>query len=402
MYVCVAGKNSIAVEALSSLINIVPRESLLACVNRTDDGNNSWQPSYASFCLSENIPIVELDELYKYSDLIFFSLEYDRIIKPELFPHDRLYNIHFSALPAYKGMFTSVMPLLRAETYSGVTLHCIDRGIDTGAIIDQILFDIPEDANALDLYTLYLKNSLSLFTRNLHNILNGKVDSKLQSSLGASYFSKSTIDFKNLGINFRKTAFEIKNQVRAFAFRHYQLLQYEDFKVSHVEITTEQSQFKPGTLLSENNFSFRISSIDYDIILYKDMIDEILRLSENGDTEQLSFYHTKGYKLYEKNINGWNAIIVAAYHGQLEACKLLVQIGLSPNSTNNNGTSVLMYAMTQASKSNNLEVMHYLIDAGANVHHRDFKGISLFEYATMYGNEKIINFLESFANHQYR
>ena len=39
-------------------------------------------------------------------------------------------------------MYTSCLPILFNEKESGVTLHKIDRGIDTGDIIDQITFPI--------------------------------------------------------------------------------------------------------------------------------------------------------------------------------------------------------------------------------------------------------------------
>ena len=59
---------------------------------------------------------------------------------PKNFLNARLYNIHFSYLPAYKGMFTSALPIKNGEVDSGVTLHKIESGIDTGDIIDQIKF----------------------------------------------------------------------------------------------------------------------------------------------------------------------------------------------------------------------------------------------------------------------
>lgn len=70
-------------------------------------------------------------------DLIFISLEFDKIVNPDLFKDARLYNIHFSLLPSYKGMYTSAIPILNGEEMVGVTFHEIDKGIDTGNIIAQ-------------------------------------------------------------------------------------------------------------------------------------------------------------------------------------------------------------------------------------------------------------------------
>ena len=75
-------------------------------------------------------------------DLLFMSVEYDRIIKPALFASSRLYNVHFSLLPKYRGCNTAVWPILNGEAEHGVTLHEIDAGIDSGPIVAQRSFPI--------------------------------------------------------------------------------------------------------------------------------------------------------------------------------------------------------------------------------------------------------------------
>ena len=69
-------------------------------------------------------------------------IEFDQIIKPTEFRSNRLFNIHFSYLPEFKGMYTSAIPILQGSTHTGVTLHGIDQGIDTGPIIAQEKFEI--------------------------------------------------------------------------------------------------------------------------------------------------------------------------------------------------------------------------------------------------------------------
>ena len=55
-------------------------------------------------------------------------------------------------------MYTSCLPILNGETITGVTLHKIDSGIDTGYIIKQKVFKININDTARDLYLKYLKN----------------------------------------------------------------------------------------------------------------------------------------------------------------------------------------------------------------------------------------------------
>lgn len=141
------------------------KENIFVVINKTDSGVNLWQKSLKKYALDNNIKIKTLEDCYDIKDLIFFSLEFDRIIKTEFFKTKKMYNIYFSLLPAYKGMYTSALPIINGEKYSGVTLHKIDNGIDTGDIIDQIKFEIDLNDTARDLYLKYIENSFILFKK---------------------------------------------------------------------------------------------------------------------------------------------------------------------------------------------------------------------------------------------
>ncbi len=398
MKICIAGKNQIAIDALKYLIenNILPKQSLLGCINSTDNGINEWQPSFKYFCLVNNVKLLKLEELYLIEDLIFISLEFDKIIKPELFKTKKLFNIHFSLLPKYKGMYTSIMPILYDERKSGVTLHKIDAGIDTGEIINQISFNINLENNSHDLYRLYLIHSFELFKNNILDIIEDKVHSTTQPLIGSSYFSKKAIDFHSVNFNFNQTAYQINQFVRGYAFRPYQLPQLNGSKIIFSKILNSNSINKPGILIHENQFCYVYSTIDFDIELYKDMLENSLIAAEKGDLIYLNKLLLAGYNLEEKNSKGWNIFIVAAYHEQIEICNWLVKNGFDCNVSNNNGTTLLMYAMTSASKSNNLDLLDLLIRSGAELYKTDFKGKNIFDYALQYGNQKIISFLNNY------
>ena len=106
MKICIAGKNNIAVSVCSYLLKKYPDIPILVVKNRTDNGTDSFQRSFWKFANDNNLPMKELEDVYSIPDLIFLSLEFDRIIYPERFSSSKLFNIHFSLLPAYKGMYT--------------------------------------------------------------------------------------------------------------------------------------------------------------------------------------------------------------------------------------------------------------------------------------------------------
>ena len=173
--ICIAGKNEIAVNSLKYIVENYGEYEIWVIPNQGDNGENSWQPSLRLEAQNMQIPIKELGEVYPVEDLIFISLEYDKIIRPGKFKSNQLYNIHFSKLPKYKGMFTSVMPILNGEKESGVTLHLIDRGIDTGDIIDQTSFKVGLNDTGRQLYQKYLDTSFTLLKENLDGLVNRKI-----------------------------------------------------------------------------------------------------------------------------------------------------------------------------------------------------------------------------------
>ena len=63
-------------------------------------------------------------------------------------PRFGTFNVHASLLPQYRGAAPINWAVINGETITGVTTFFLDRQIDTGRIIMQKHFDIPNDANA--------------------------------------------------------------------------------------------------------------------------------------------------------------------------------------------------------------------------------------------------------------
>jgi methionyl-tRNA formyltransferase len=61
------------------------------------------------------------------------------------------WNLHKSYLPHNRGMAPSFYALLNDNPYAGATLHVLEKGFDTGAIIDQRKVDISHGDTVYDL-----------------------------------------------------------------------------------------------------------------------------------------------------------------------------------------------------------------------------------------------------------
>lgn len=272
--ICIAGKNDIAVDVCKYILEKYSDEDLCVCLNSNDNGLDGWQKSLKRYSIKNNISIVKLEDLYSREDLIFLSLEYDKVIDIKKFKSNKLYNIHFSLLPKYRGVYTSAWPILNNEEFSGVTLHKIDYGIDTGDIIDQIAFKIDFEDTARDLYLKYIKYGTLLVLKNIFNILNDEIKARAQNKYLATYYNKKSIIYSNIEIDFKQTAINVYNQVRAYSFKEFQLPRYNGFNIIKCTITDEKTFAPAGTVLMEFDSKILIATLDYNVQITLDKNNE--------------------------------------------------------------------------------------------------------------------------------
>ena len=393
MIICIAGKNNIAVDSLNFLLSFIKKEKLCVLLNKTDNFQNNWQKSLGYFAKKNKIKICNLEELYLIPDLFFFSLEYDRIIKVKKFKSNQLFNLHFSLLPEFKGMYTSVLPILKNKTQSGVTLHKIDIGIDTGAILFQQKIDISLNDSAKDLYDKYIQFGTKLFIENVGKILINNYNAVEQTYMNSSYYSKFYIDFLNIEIDFNKTAHQIYNCLRGFTFREYQLPFYNESKIYKSEILSEKSITKPNTLIFEDDECFIISTIDYNIKLFKDYYDIFWKYCEEGDVEGVKSVLNYIPNINTKNKKGWNAIIIAVYNNHLYLVKYLINLGANILTTNYKGTNLLMYARSAGKYTKDYSMFKFLYTKEIDIEWRDDNNLSVLDYAIKDKQDLLINII---------
>jgi methionyl-tRNA formyltransferase len=222
---CIAGKSQAAVDVLrgaQSLSGI----RIVCLPNANDGGVDGWQPSLLKAAREAGVETVTLDCAMRRPELCFMSVEYDSIVRPERFATTALFNIHFSLLPKYRGCNTAVWPILEGEENHGVTLHEIDAGVDTGAIIDQRAFPIG-DMTARDLYFRCMALGSELVLEWLPRLLAGDYRATPQSEEGASCYRRKDLDFSRKEIDLAQSTAAVLRQVRAFTFPEYQRPTYK-------------------------------------------------------------------------------------------------------------------------------------------------------------------------------
>lgn len=379
MLICVAGKNNIAVNVLEYLRNNYSDIELCVVCNSGDTGKNTFQKSLRWYANKFGIKEYLLDELYTKKNLLFLSMEFNKLVDPKLFCDARLYNIHFSYLPAYKGMYTSAIPLLLGEKETGVTFHKIDSGIDTGDIIAQRKFVI-ERNTCRELYLKYIKYGTDLVIENLDAVIKGNENSFPQSSSGSTYYSRKFIDYQNLKVDLRQTAQNIDQQIRAFNFREYQLATVYNQRIISTYITNIKSVGTPGEVIIRNNSSMMVFTMDYNIILNFDRFEELLKACKNGDILKVKEICIEKEHINSKNEMGWSPLMVATYYNQIEIVSFLISIGADIWDVNNNGTNMLMYAKEAYKRFEDSRLYRLYKKLGLKEERKDYTGNNLYYY----------------------
>lgn len=127
----------------------------------------------------------------RHVDLIV-SVLFNQIVKTELItiPSRGVINIHPAFLPEYKGVSPIFWALVNGEKYSGITVHSINEGIDTGKIIAREKVEITNKDTEDTLYWKTVKIGTQLLIKSIHDIELGRV--KTIANQGGKYFSLPT------------------------------------------------------------------------------------------------------------------------------------------------------------------------------------------------------------------
>ncbi|WP_340163347.1 ankyrin repeat domain-containing protein [Commensalibacter communis] len=149
--------------------------------------------------------------------------------------------------------------------------------------------------------------------------------------------------------------------------------------------------------------------------------------ARQGETELLAEFIRAGMDINHQNHEGHTALILACYHNQLEAVKLLLEKGADPNIVDNKGATaltgvafkgyipiaqLLIKAGANVDAENNLrrtalmfailfgrnDMAKFLIESGANPHHTDGEGVTPIQLAERQGDEELVTLLKTKIN----
>lgn len=102
----------------------------------------------------------------------------------------RIINMHPSFLPWCKG-YHPIVAALCSNACLGVTIHCIDKGIDSGDILLQQAIQVNDADTLQSLYKQHRLAMTQLLDKNLESILSQTIEPIKQNKfLGSIYYKK--------------------------------------------------------------------------------------------------------------------------------------------------------------------------------------------------------------------
>jgi methionyl-tRNA formyltransferase len=129
---------------------------------------------------------VSAQEIAALAPDLIVSHSYRHILKRDVLAAapDRFINLHISLLPYNRGADPNLWSFID-ETPKGVSIHMIDEGIDTGALLLQREVSFDEDSETLGSSYATLQQTIGeLFMENWSSLRDGRIAPRAQSGAG--------------------------------------------------------------------------------------------------------------------------------------------------------------------------------------------------------------------------
>ena len=165
------------------------------------DGHDFMTTSVTKLAKHEDIPCLEVNNFNSDSVIEFLKgteahvgvFSGGGLIRSGLIGRLKILNCHMGILPQYRGHFPWVWAILNKDFNNiGLTVHAIDSGVDTGAILDFKFVDISKCASTSEVRLLLEYSMTNFFVEGLLKLASSGQKEDLfkaqESSDGLQYF----------------------------------------------------------------------------------------------------------------------------------------------------------------------------------------------------------------------
>ena len=145
-------------------------------------------------------------------------------------------NVHGSLLPLWRGAAPIQRSIEAGDTVTGVSLQQVVKKLDAGAVIGERRIDLNNETNATELYSRLAQLGCELLDQELFSYISGDTKAVAQDESKVTIARK--IEKEESLIDWKKSAFQIHNKVRAFTMGPgtYVMFQGKRLKIHKTEV----------------------------------------------------------------------------------------------------------------------------------------------------------------------
>ena len=272
MKIVYMGTPDFAVLALSELIN--SKHEVVAVFSQPDKAkgrSNKLVFTPVKECaLKHDIPVYQPEKLREAENVdllkninpdVIVVAAYGQILSEEILniPKYGCINIHASLLPKYRGAAPIEWSIINGEKETGVTTMYMEKGLDTGDMIDKTVVAIEPDDTGLTLHDKLAEAGSKLILETLDKLENNTAKRTKQNDEESCY--ASMLDKKMGKMDFTKSATELERLIRGLIPWPcaYTSIDGKNVKLYLAQVKETGVNDNPGEIIEINKKNFVIA-----------------------------------------------------------------------------------------------------------------------------------------------
>ena len=197
----------------------------------------------------------DLESYYLENYDLLLVVAYGLLLTPKALvkPKFGCINIHTSLLPHWRGAAPIQRAIEAGDIKTGITITQMDKNLDTGPILKQIVCPINNQDTSGSLHARLADISATHIHDTLEKIASGKINAIKQDDSKATYAKK--ISKQDAKLDWNKPAKELERKIRAYnpsPVAHI-TLKGITMRIWEAKIKPTTNKLKPGTILSEKS-----------------------------------------------------------------------------------------------------------------------------------------------------
>ncbi len=176
-------------------------------------------------------------------------------------------NVHASLLPKLRGGAPIHKAIINGYDKTGITIMYMDKGMDTGDMIEKAEVKIEDNDTAESLHDKLSAISVPLLMKTLPSIINGTNKREKQNDADATYAYNVSREEEH--VSFDKSSKDVYNQIRGLNSwpGAYAVLDDKNIKLWSSSITNNKYDKTPGTIINLDKNGLCVATKDGSVLI---------------------------------------------------------------------------------------------------------------------------------------